>query len=90
MMSLSISGRKLLRKKLLKMPSLMASDGISREQFKRGSLDFMHLSGRIGLTNLLDITSQTVSDRLQNAIKYCTEVRQTSPAGKDSNNSAIV
>ena len=36
------------------------------------------------------MTSLTTYGRLQNATKYCTKVRKTGSAGKESNNSAIV
>ena len=36
----------------------------------------------IGLTNVPDMTSLAASGRLQNAIKYCAEVRKTGPAGQ--------
>ena len=59
-----------------------ACGGLSRERFKGGSRNFTHLSRTIGLTNLLDTTSLAASSRLQNAMKYCTKVRKTSPAGQ--------
>ena len=40
------------------MPPPTASGRISRERFKGGSHNCTHLSGTIGLTNLLHITSQ--------------------------------
>ena len=48
-----------------------ASGGISREQ-KYGSRHFTPLSRTIGLINLPQMTSLAASDRLLNAIKYCT------------------
>ena len=56
------------------MPPPTASGGISREQFNRRSRNFTYLSGTIGPTNLRDMTSLAVSDRLQNAIEYCSTV----------------
>ena len=60
-------------KKLFKLPPPTAFDRISWEQSKRGSPNCTHLSGTIGLTNLLNMTWLTSSCRLQNAIKYCTK-----------------
>ena len=38
--------------------------------------------GTIGLANLWDMTSLAAFGRLQNAIKYCTKVHKTGPAGQ--------
>ena len=58
-----------------------ASDGISQERFEGGSPSFTQLSGTIGRTHLLDMTSLVASGRMQNAIKYCTKMmRKTGPA----------
>ena len=51
---------------------------------------FKRLSGTVGLTNLLDMTSLAASGRLQNAIKYCPKVHKTRAVGKGSYNSAAV
>ena len=72
------------------MPPPTASDGISRERFKRGPRNFTTLSGTIGLTNLLGRKSLATSSRLQNATIYRTNVRKTGAAGKESNNSAAI
>ena len=64
------------------MPRLTASGGISREMFKRGSQNFTRLSVTIGPTCLPDMTLLAVSGRLQNVIKYSTEVCKTRPPGK--------
>ena len=79
MTSLSTSYRKLSRKE---KNVATISGGIGRQQFKPGSRNFTHLSGAIGHTEVPDITSLVASGRLQNAIKYCTQVRKTGPAGE--------
>ena len=81
MTSLPTSGRKLSRKAVENAAS-HGFDGISREQFTPGSQKFYQLIGAIGLTNLPDTTSLDASGRLQNAIDYCTKVRETGPAGQ--------
>ena len=73
MASLFTSSRKLSWTKSSKIQPSVASDGISRERFKRGSWDFTHLSGSITLTNMLDMTSWAASGQLQNATKYRTK-----------------
>ena len=65
------------QKPLSKMPLPTASGGISRERFKLGSRSFWRLSGTIGLTNMLDVTSLAASGLLQNAVNYCTKVCTT-------------
>ena len=55
-----------------KMPSAIASGGIYRQRFKRGSRR-LPVSRTFGPTNLPDTTSLAVSGRPQNAIKYCTK-----------------
>ena len=89
MTTLTTSGRK-LSWKLSKIWPLVVLGGICREQFKQGSPIFTHLSGTIGLTNLLDTTSLAASSQLQNAIKYCSRVRKTGVVSKELNNSATV
>ena len=71
-------------KKQLKIPPAMALGTISRKWFQRGSQNFMHLSWTISPTNLLDMTSLTVSSQLKNAIKYCTKVRKMGLTGQKS------
>ena len=51
-----------------------ASGRISEKQYKRGSPNFKHFSGRTSLTNLPHMTSLAASGQLQNAIKHCTKV----------------
>ena len=65
-----------------KMPPPVPSVKISRDHFKWGSRNFTCLSQTTGPTNLRDLTSLTDSCRLQNAIKCCTKVRKTGPAGQ--------
>ena len=72
------------------MPHPTTLGRISPEQFKRGSRNFTRLSGTAGPTDLPDMTSLAAFSRLQNAIKYCTTVRKTDAAGKESNNSTTV
>ena len=70
-------------KKQSKMPPQTASGRISRERFKRESPNFRRLSGTNGPTNLWDMTSLVASGRLQNAIKYWTNVmRKTGLRGQ--------
>ena len=65
------------------MPPQTASDGISRERFKGGSLNFTRLSLTTSPTKLPDMASLVASGLLQNAIKYCTKVvHKTGPAGQ--------
>ena len=72
------SGRQLSKfEKRQKILRLIALDWISPEQFLRGSWNFTHLSGTIGLTNLPDMTSIAPSSRLPNAIQYCKKVGKT-------------
>ena len=85
MTSLAASDWKLSRKKpWWKMPPPTALGGISRERFKRGSPNSTHLSETIGNTKLPDshMASLAASGRLQSAIKYCTKVDKTGPAGQ--------
>ena len=56
-------------KKPSKMPPSTASGGISRERFLRGLRHFTGLSGTIGPTRLLDMTSLAVSGLLQTVTK---------------------
>ena len=58
----------------------MASGGISPERFEQGSRNFTKLSWTIRLTNLLDMTPEAASGRLQNATKYCANARKMGPA----------
>ena len=55
---------------------------IFQERFEQGSRHFAGLSWTIGPTNLPDMTLPAVSNRLQNAIKYCTKVHKTDPAAQ--------
>ena len=63
-----------------------ASGGISLERFKRGSPNFTHSSWTSGPTNRPDMTSLAASNRLQNTIKYCTEVHKIGAACNELNN----
>ena len=67
-----------------KMSPQMASGGISRERFKRGSPNFTQkLSRTTSPKNLPDTTSLVTSGRVQNPIKYCTKVmRKTRPVSQ--------
>ena len=77
---LTTSGRKLPRKKTVENA---ACDGfwwnVSRT-FKAKE-DHKILQTCRGLTNLLEMTSLAASGRLQNAIKYCINVRKTGLTG---------
>ena len=77
-------------KKLSKIPLPADVGRISPERFQRGSRNFTFLSGKIGLTDLPDMTPLADSGQLQNAIKYCLKVRRMGAAGNESNNSATV
>ena len=77
-------------KKRSKLPPLMALGRISGHRFKRGSQTFTHISGTANLTNLPDMSSLAAFGRLQNAIKYCTKVRQTGAAGIEVHSSITV
>ena len=73
MTSLPTTRRKLSRKscqksRLRQLWVAFLQNGLSKEQ-----KDFTDLSGTMSLTNLPDMTSLSVSCRLQNATKYCTK-----------------
>ena len=73
------------------MPSPTALGAISLEWFNVRIATFHALTvDNIGLVSGPDLMSLVASGSLQNAIKYCTKVRKTVPASKESNNSATV
>ena len=72
------------------MPPPTASGHIYGELFKQRSHNFAYSSDATILINLPDMTSLAASDRLQNVIKYCIEVRKTGVAGTDAHNSVTV
>ena len=76
--------------KRLKMSPLTASGQISGTRYMRESRNFTHLLGTAILTNLPDMTSPPASDRLQNAIQYCTTVRKTGAVGTEAHSSVTV
>ena len=87
MTSLATSG---FRKKTSKMSPQTTLGLIFPEGFQRVSRNFSFLLQIISFTNLLNMTSQAAFCWLQDAVKYCTKVRETSGAGKESNNSGTV
>ena len=83
MTSPGTSGRHLSKiEKRPKTPHSTALGRISRERFKGGSRYFTRLSGTVSNTSLPDMTLQSASGQLQNAIKYCTKVGETCSASK--------
>ena len=54
----------------------------SRTVWARSPKFYMFIGAQSALTNLPDMTSPAISGRLQDAIKYCTKVHRTGPAGQ--------
>ena len=68
-----------------KMPHPTALGRISPEGVKRGSRNFMHLSGTASHRNQPDMPSLDSSSRIQNAIKYCTKMLKMGTTRKELN-----